>query len=246
MNDIEKRKTALPTNEQKNLFEQYGDAATARSIEGTLMKFNKGDFQAGPSNDAIEIAIGTRFAAVMDSLSVGWLKWWDGAPVDPHMGLVVKGYQPERRTVLGDLDKSLWETDDDGDPKDPWQFTNYLILRRCDDGEIFTFTTSSKGGLGAIGELCKNYGKQMRQRPDEWPIIEIGVDSYLHRDRKRGRIKYPVFTIVGWVAKDDGGDGAPVTPEKPNPPAPKTAKSTAAKATGNKPAPKAGAAQTQF
>jgi hypothetical protein len=243
MNDIAKRKTTLPADEQKNLFEQYGDAATARSIEGALLKFNKGSYFAGPAADAIEIAIGGRLVGLMDTLLVGWVRWWDDAPTEHKIGLVAEGYQPERRADLSDLDKSQWKIDDDGEPKDPWQFTNYLVLRHLDTGELYTFTTSSKGGLSAIGELCKEYGKQMRQQPDKWPVIELGVDSYLHRDRKRGRIKFPVFTIIDWVAKDDGGDDAPATTEKPKPPSPK---STAAKTTVNKPAPKADAAQPRF
>ena len=53
--------------------------------------------------------------------------------------------------------------------------TNYLQMKAQDweatewdvgDESLFTFTTSSRGGLSAIGELCKIYGKHMRQRPE--------------------------------------------------------------------------------
>jgi hypothetical protein len=89
------------------------------------------------------------------------------------------------------------------------QFSNYLPVVDQKDKAPFTFTTSSKGGLGAIGELCKLYGKAMRERPDDYPIIELGVGSYLHPIKKHGRIKVPVFintktrppSVFGWAAK---------------------------------------------
>ena len=96
-------------------------------------------------------------------------------PTEQRMGLVVEGFQPERRSDLGDHDKDRWEVDNEGTPRDPWQFTNYLILQDGEGGEVYTFATASKGGLGAVGEVCKDYGKAMRQRPEQYPVIEIDV-----------------------------------------------------------------------
>ena len=186
---------------ESNAFLAYGNAATTRSIIGTLLKFTKGDYIAG--SDAEEIPLGTQFVANMDMLSVGWLKWEGAKPIEPCMGLVAEAFEPPRRRELGDLDESEWETDDNGARKDPWQFTNYLLMFEKASGEIYTFTTSSKGGLSAIGQLSKTYGKEIRQRPDSYPVIELGVSSYLHRDRKLGRIKVPTFKIVGGVDKKD-------------------------------------------
>jgi hypothetical protein len=76
--------------------------------------------------------------------------------------------------------------DEQGRERDPWQFSNYLILKtpgEKGDDALFTFTTSSRGGLNAIGELCKAYGKAMRQRPDELPVIALGVGSYQHSNK---------------------------------------------------------------
>jgi hypothetical protein len=215
MSEVVKRKNTEPADQAADLFEGYGNAATARSIEGMLLRFSKGDYLAG--QDSEEVPLGTRFTAVMDSLSVGWVCWQANAPIEQRMGLVVEGFQPARRNDLGDHDKASWERDNDGEPRDPWQFTNYLILHKVDGGEVFTFTTSSKGGLGAIGELAKAYGKTMRQRPGQYPVIELDVGSYQHRDRSLGRIKYPVFKIVDWMAKDSG-NSSPATPPKSLPP----------------------------
>jgi hypothetical protein len=159
------------------------------------------------------VAESTQLVAIMDTLLVGYQKWEDSKPIEQRMGLVAEAYQPERRAALGDTDPAAWETDDSGKPKDPWQFTNMVAMIDPELSQIYTFVTSSKGGISAIGELAKSYGKLVRQRPNELPLIELGVGSYLHSDRKLGRIKYPTFKIVSWVDKapfvaqlDKGGD----------------------------------------
>lgn len=196
-----------------NYFQSYGDQVSQKSIIGKLLKFSKGDFLCGENDDEVEE--GTQFVANMDELMVGWIRWADMKPTDQIMGRVAEGYQPPKRHELGDDDKSRWETDEQGHERDPWQFSNYLILKSVDGDELFTFTTSSRGGLNAIGELCKSYGKLMRQKPDEYPVIELGVGSYQHSNKAYGRIKFPTFKIVGWADKQaftdaleaDAGDG---------------------------------------
>jgi hypothetical protein len=190
-----------------NPFETYGRATVNTRIVGQLLKFSKGDYLAG--QDSTLIPLGTRLAAIMDQLMVGWIKWRDYKQVDHDMGLVASGHVPCKRADLDDNDEETWETDDEGQRRDPWQFSNYLIVVEQKEKTLFTFTTSSKGGLGAIGELCNVYGKAMRERPDDYPIIELGVGSYMHPIKKYGRIKYPVFintkarppSVFGWAAK---------------------------------------------
>ena len=143
------------------------------------------------------------------------------------MGLVAEGYVPPKRSELGDTDESQWETDDRGEPRDPWQLSNYLVLINPDDvKDQYTFTTTSKGGIGAIGELCKVFGRHMREAPDEDPVIALGVGSYQHRDKQYGRIKFPILEVVDWVDKapfeaaletggPDGGSAPAAAPDTP-------------------------------
>lgn len=193
-------------NLERNYFEQYGASMTVSNIIGTLLKFNKGDWLSG--QDEEEVAVGTRLTAMVDTLQVGWLKWEDGKPSQQLMGLVAEGFQPPRRKELGDTDEGEWDVDETtGKPRDPWQFSNYLLLRppglkKVDDEDMLTFATSSRGGLNAIGDICKTYGKEMRQRPDMFPIIELGVDAYNHSNRQFGRIKIPVMKIIDWEPKE--------------------------------------------
>jgi hypothetical protein len=182
-----------------NPFEAYGNATVNNHIVGQLLKFSKGDYLAGQDNT--EIPPGTKLAAIMDQLMVGWIKWQGNKPVDHVMGLVASGYVPPKRAELGDDDDETWETDDTGKRRDPWQYSNYLIVVDQKEKTPFTFTTSSKGGIGAIGELCKFYGKAMRERPNDYPVIKLAVGSYQHRDKSLGRIKFPIFEPAGWAAK---------------------------------------------
>lgn len=217
-----------------NYFQSYGEQASQRSIVGKLLKFSKGDYLVGEENT--EVPEGTQFVANMDELMVGWIRWEDSKPTEQIMGRVADGYQPQRRNELGDDDKSRWETDEQGRERDPWQFSNYLILKEVDGDELFTFTTSSKGGINAIGELCKTYGKAMRQRPDEYPIIALKTGSYQHSNRAFGRIKFPIFEVVGWAAKAEfaealAGEAEEQPAEKPaNAPATKKAEKSAEQA----------------
>jgi len=225
-----------------NYFQDYGDQVSQKSIVGKLLKFSKGDYLVGENNDEVEE--GTQYVANMDELMVGWIKWADSKPEEQIMGRVSEGYQPPKRGSLGDEDKSRWETDEQGRERDPWQFSNYLILKTPGENDVdnlFTFTTSSRGGLNAIGELCKTYGKAMRQRPDEFPIIALKVGSYQHSNKAYGRIKFPIFEVVGWAAKAEFAEALDNDNSNDDETAKEAAPAAAKKATG-----KGAAAATRF
>jgi hypothetical protein len=198
MNDIAKRNGTDIATTNKNPFEQYSEAAESNRIVGDLLKFVKGDWTAG--RDSEEIPEGTELIAIMDEMLVGWLKWEDSKPADMRLGKVSDGFMPSRRAELGDDDKDRWELRD-GVPRDPWQLTNVLILKGVETDRLFTFTTSSKGGIGALAKLAGAFGKHMRQRPDEFPVVALGASSYKHPDKSRGKIDFPVFEVLGWVDK---------------------------------------------
>jgi hypothetical protein len=171
----------------------YGQEAASGS--GDFLKFSKGEWLKGQNDD--EVALGTRLAANMAELSIGWIRWEDGKPAERRMGLLAQGHKPEARGDLGYTDQSQWEDDETGKPKDPWNFTNELPVANPETGEQMTFSASSKGGIGAIGNLCKAYGKEYRQRDGLVPIIELQRDSYKHK--VYGKTYVPLIPIVDWV-----------------------------------------------
>lgn len=183
----------------RNAFERYGDAA---SRQGNFLRFSKGDYVAGIEQEVIPI--GTVMLCNMAGLATGWVYWEDGQPIKREMGLLADGYEPPPRTELGDNDKALWAQDDDGKPRDPWQHNTELpMVERDNPDAAYMFVTGSKGGEGAVGELCKAYGRRIRTNPDDLPLIRLDVGSYQHSKREFGRIKFPVFEIVGWIANDE-------------------------------------------
>lgn len=198
--------TALAAPGGYDPFAAYGQEAAQG---GTFLKFSKGEWQMGQNAD--EVPLGRKLAANMDELSIGWIRWADGKPADRRMGLLAAGYKPERRDELGFTDEAEWEQDEEGRPKDPWNFTNELPLADPDDGEQFTYSASSKGGIGCIGNLCKAFARAPERAQGLIPVLELGRDSYMHPVYKKTYV--PTLNIAAWVENGsvpipaaDGGD----------------------------------------
>ena len=195
----ETQNTAVALPGTVDVFEAYANAVAPQNILGSLMKFSKGDYIAGETGEPIKI--GTTVTANLDEMLVGWIKWKEGKPTEQRMVRISDGAKPARRDELGDEDPTNWEIDaNNGQPKDPWQFTNYLPLMTA-DGTLLTFTTSSRGGLGAVGDLARRYGRHRHKHADVHPIVALDVNSYQHNNKAYGRIKVPQLTPMGWEPK---------------------------------------------
>lgn len=175
-------------------YADYADEVSTRPFAGDLLRFSKhGEYKAGQEQEIVDE--GTRMLAHMPSMKRGWVKWGDSQPLAHIMGLVSEGFRPPPRDELGDLDEDQWELLNDR-PIDPWQKTNHLTL--CDtQGRIYTFVTSSKGGLSAVGQLAEAYSLRRRMKPDEIPVIELQSRSYDHK--QYGETFAPVLKIIGWT-----------------------------------------------
>jgi hypothetical protein len=202
--------TAVAVGGAYDPFAAYGQEAASG---GTFLKFNKGDWVKG-QNDT-EVPAGTKVVANMNELSVGWIRWSDGKPAERRLGLLVQGYKAEPRDALGYTDQTLWETDNDGKPQDPWTFTNELPVAVLDDGETLTLSMSSKGGIGAIGSLCKAYSNGRKEHPGLVPVLSLDRDSYQHPVYKK--VHVPVLSIVDWI--DNDGVPKPTADETSDEPA---------------------------
>jgi hypothetical protein len=185
---------AVALNEEFDPYAEYGREVST-PIVGKLMKFAKGDYFVG--DDPLEV--GTKVVANMGSILRGWIKWEDQKPVEQIMGLLKDGHKPQKRDTLGDTDESEWAVDKDGKPQDPWQETNYIVLKGVTDSELYTLSTASVGGRGAFKKLCEAYATGRRMHPNQYPIIALNVDKYKHKDTTLGWIKFPDFKITGWA-----------------------------------------------
>jgi len=195
---ITTQNTTLAVIGDDDPFTAYANAMAPRNIVGTLLRFSKGDYLAGEEGAAVPG--GTMMTANVGELLVGWVLWADNKPTQQIMFRVADGKPVPKRSELGHTDQERWEVDSHGEKRDPWQFTNYLPLL-AESGELFTFTTSSRGGIGAIGELCRRYSQHRKHHPDVLPMIALDVDSYQHKIKEYGRIKFPRFTPAGWAPK---------------------------------------------
>lgn len=195
---------AVATTENYDPYAEYG-RENSSNIVGKILKFSKGDYLIGDD----EVEPGVKRVASMANLLIGWIRWEDNKPAETIMGLLGEGHRPQKRVALGFTEEADWPVDKDGKSQDPWQETNYLVLKDPVEGDLFTFTTSSAGGRNAISKLCKEYGTKRRMHPKQFPIIALNVDSYKHKDPTLGRIKVPEFKIVGWEAESEfeGGGG---------------------------------------
>lgn len=184
-------------------YDPYAAYGQEAANAGAYLKFSKGEWQLGQNAD--EVALGRRLAGNMDELSIGWIRWEEGKPAERRMGLLVQGYKPEPRAALGYTDQADWELDEEGRPKDPWSFTNELPLADPSDGEQMTFSASSKGGIGCIGNLCKAYARASQRAQGLIPVLELQRDSYMHPVYKKTYV--PVLNIVDWI--ENGSVPAP-------------------------------------
>ena len=190
----------------------YSSYGAKVGVQGNFLTFKNGEFLYG--QDAKELPIGTKLAANMPGLRIGWRRWWDDQVTDDFTELLTDQRPIAPRNTLGDLDESLWKRDQSGRPFDPWQLTNVLELVDG-EGERYIYSTGSKGGINAIGRLCKEYGKLYRQRPGQIPIIELGNDHYMHKEY--GKTYVPDFKIVGWTDEnaltiEDSEEALPLDP----------------------------------
>ena len=83
------------------------------------------------------------------------------------MGLLFDGYEMPPREVLGDLDQTPVGQGMDNQPQDPWQHQQMLSSCRTPRrSEMFTFTTSSKTGRRAVGNLLRHYRADAEDEPE--------------------------------------------------------------------------------
>ena len=196
--EVAKRNQQVGKAADTNWAEEYGSEAFQSNIVGRLLKFNKGEWLAGQEEE--EISLGSKFVAATHLLQSGWIRWEDSAPAEIIMGLRADGFRPPPRETLGHTDKSKWG-ELNGQQIDPWRRTDVLLMADPETREIYTFSPMSEGGLGAVKALIKEYGTNMRQHPNDIPIVELGSSWYKHA--QFGKVHKPVLTVIEWRDAND-------------------------------------------
>src|SRR3954469_15561729 len=176
-------------------------AALGAKLDGGLfLKFSKGEYIAGQNKE--ELRLGKRLVVNMPGMQLGWVRWSQGKRVENRMSLLIERRRIEARDELGDSDESLWDRDDRGDPQDPWVLTYSVELSDPANSEVYSFSTTSRGGEKAFGKLLKAFSTKHRMEPNLLPIVELQRESYNHTNSRFGKIYNPLLPIVGWTDAD--------------------------------------------
>ena len=172
-----------------------------------FMKFAGGQYKAGRDNRLI--FEGTEMIAVMSEYKCGFIHWSYGRPIEERMVNIGSGKSPPWRTELGHNNKELWESDNRGNPQDPWRQTEQILLFDKHTGEFFQFSISTMGGMRALRDLSLDYGDVMDSHKNEWPVIKLETVQW--ESSSYGTQTSPKFSIVKWAKKTD-------VPSSPTPP----------------------------
>jgi len=161
-----------------------------------ILKFAKGDWLQGISNEDVDPK--SKWMVDPYSFEHGYIAWGGGKPVDEVMVSMLSALPDP-----GPAPEESLAPDKDGKKGKGWQRQSGLRLKCVEGpekGMVCRFTTSSEGGRRAVKKLSDSIVEQLGVDSINFcPIICLEVDSYLHKDKDRGRIKIPVFKIQSWV-----------------------------------------------
>jgi hypothetical protein len=170
------------------------------SLAGTLLRFIKGRWVHKGENGKEELPIGTGLVLVTGECRRGWTKWHNGKPVAHHVGRVCENYTPPSREEIGNTDESRWPIGLSGKKQDPWQFTFYVPLV-SDDGDLFTFVTSTAGGRMEVSNLFARYAADAHKHPGQAPVVTLGTDTF--ESKSYGEVDQPRLDIVDWTDRPE-------------------------------------------
>ena len=181
----------------------YLDQVAPAPCIGKLVKFSKlGEFLKGQDLDVIPD--GTTAVAAGDLALRGFIHWRDNKPVEQRLVLLSSGARLPERDELGNLDKSEWPKDSNGNPRDPWQPVLYVPMMLMDEGELFTFTTGSTSGINSTHKLLRHYAYHARRHPDDYPVVKLTKSFFIpKKDPSIGKVLFPDFMPAGWVNRTE-------------------------------------------
>ena len=185
----------------ENYRQRYLDEVAPSSIAGRLIKFKEGSYIT--TDDEKEVPEGAEFILLADDTLIGWIKFnGEGEPPERVMGLLFDDFVMPPVESLPDRDKSKWELGLDGEPADPWQHQQCIVLQETETAELFTFSTSSKTGRRAVGNLLRHFTRMQKTHPDQLPVIRLGKSGFEHKDKRVGFVDTPVFVVCGRAPRD--------------------------------------------
>jgi hypothetical protein len=186
----------------RGIVNAYLDTVAPAGLVGREIQFKEGEYVT--RDDGQKISEEQVFIAAVDQILVGVIKFnGKGERPDVHMAAIFEGQVPPDRASLSDLDEALWPIGLSGKPEDPWQRQNYLPLQNGQTGEWFTFVTRTVTGIRAVGNLMRHYERERRTHPEMYPLIQLKVGGFNHREERIGWVSTPALTVVGRHPRED-------------------------------------------
>jgi hypothetical protein len=149
---------------------------------------------------------GTELAALIGRAKIGYIRWEEETISEQGWTYIADGPDALKslREALGDNNPDEWqETRKNGLPKDPFGLSIMLPMMNPKNGQLFTFGSSSLGGVKAARRLiqaCVALAKSSAATTaNHVPVVALGGYSYLHPDRQVGEIFNPQFEVTDWV-----------------------------------------------
>jgi hypothetical protein len=209
--------TSITIPDSDDPWAQYAASEGGNQL-GKLIKYTKGHWFQGEN----EIAIGTEFLALIRDAAISDIRWDGGKPVETkHMdkmselkdgpGFIRENARFAPRASLGHTDKTLWETDNKGEPRDPWQQQRLLPMLHLENGELFCWAFTSWGARKTFAELAASYSPH--RNTNRLPVISLQTGFKKYDDY--GRVDIPILKIERW---DSFGDAPEIAATPPKPP----------------------------
>lgn len=177
-------------------------AEAGKGVEsGAYLKFNGNDGRWSFGQDDEDLPVKSRVVGDMETLGFGWMCWVESAVEEEIIVPVIDGKPPMEHELT---DHGPYD-DDDG-----WREAGSvsLVLESYgeDDqdetvGTALLWKTSTGGQVRQLRKLSLAFGRVFSQHPGEFPVIELGAESYVPKNKKHGKIKWsPTLKIVGWMS----------------------------------------------
>ena len=157
----------------------YLDTVAPSGIVGRLVKFD-GKSGAFLFVDTEETFSDTEdFVVLADQTLAAYVKFQsEQAPTRIGGLLYAADFALPPRAQLGDTDPKKWEIGLSGRPEDPWREELMVVLKRPATMELLTFSTMSKTGRRAVGNLLKHYDRLQTTSPGSFPVVRLKPAGY--------------------------------------------------------------------
>lgn len=191
------RQATLPaTPDPRSPRQRYLDDCAPSGIVGRLVKFDgkEGKFIFVDTEETISDA--EDFVVLADQTLAAYVKFQsERAPLRIGGLLYAPDFALPPRDQLGDNDPKRWEIGLSGRPEDPWREELMVVLKRPATMELLTFSTMSKTGRRAVGNLLKHYDRLQVTSPGSFPVVRLKPSGY--QDSRYGWVYVPNFVVVG-------------------------------------------------